>query len=201
MTCEHITTSDYGRAVSGSAVATLEKECPWCRVAELEATFALRWHADQRAIKRWQAEDPKARELVWPDHADMVVGLLKALDDAQLAYRLAFERADKAEGKLNHTAVERDLARKERDNLSCRLEERSNQLPPEMQDCTIRFIACEKGHGRLTATNWIDPGCQQCRLDAIREIVIHEPGGNRAVDRIWQMLKGESVVERQSNNG
>ena len=41
------------------------------------------------------------------------------------------------------------------------------QLHEEMQDCTIVFEKCEKGHGHLRGTNWIKVGCQQCRLDAI----------------------------------
>lgn len=41
------------------------------------------------------------------------------------------------------------------------------QLPDEMKYCTILFIKCEKGHGRLTATNWIDHGCQQCEIAAL----------------------------------
>ncbi len=43
--------------------------------AELQATFDLRWKADMRAIKAWQAAHP-GKELVWPDHADLVVWLL-----------------------------------------------------------------------------------------------------------------------------
>jgi hypothetical protein len=37
-----------------------------------------------------------------------------------------------------------------------------SQLPEEMQGCTIRFIECAAGHGRLTATNWLDHGCARC---------------------------------------
>lgn len=42
------------------------------------------------------------------------------------------------------------------------------QLPASMQNCTIVFKECEKGHGRLTATNWIDNGCQPCAIDELR---------------------------------
>lgn len=42
------------------------------------------------------------------------------------------------------------------------------QLPAEMQDCTILFKECEVGHGRLTATNWIDHGCPHCKMDRLR---------------------------------
>ncbi len=46
--------------------------------AEHRASFDLRWKADMRAIKRWQAahSDRPNVELTWPDHADMVVWLL-----------------------------------------------------------------------------------------------------------------------------
>jgi hypothetical protein len=44
-------------------------------LAEMKVTFDLRWKADMRAIKMWQAAHP-GHELVWPDHADMVVWAL-----------------------------------------------------------------------------------------------------------------------------
>jgi len=40
------------------------------------------------------------------------------------------------------------------------------QLPEEMQHCTIRYLQCDKGHGRLTAANWIDHGCYVCKLES-----------------------------------
>jgi hypothetical protein len=52
----------------------LEKE-----LAEMKASFDLRWNADRRAIARWQAEHPEKGH-VWPDHADMVVWLLDQND-------------------------------------------------------------------------------------------------------------------------
>jgi len=42
------------------------------------------------------------------------------------------------------------------------------QLPAEMPGCTILFKECEKGHGRLTATNWIDHGCGTCALESLQ---------------------------------
>lgn len=41
------------------------------------------------------------------------------------------------------------------------------QLPDGMKHCTILFKECEKGHGRLTAMNWIDHGCRQCEFDRL----------------------------------
>lgn len=48
------------------------------RAAEDRASFDLRWAADMRAIKRWQAATGKL--LTWPDHADLVVWLLGQLE-------------------------------------------------------------------------------------------------------------------------
>ncbi|MCK1670352.1 hypothetical protein [Bradyrhizobium sp. 150] len=43
-----------------------------------ERSFDLRWKADMRAIKRWQAAT--GRKLTWPDHADLCVWLLEELE-------------------------------------------------------------------------------------------------------------------------
>ena len=48
-------------------------------LAQLQFLFSLRWKADMRAIKMWQAAGPD-REMTWPDHADLVVWLLEQLD-------------------------------------------------------------------------------------------------------------------------
>jgi hypothetical protein len=53
-------------------------------IVDLRASFDLRWKADMRAIKRWQAVHP-GKELVWPDHADMVVWLLGEVDRLRAA--------------------------------------------------------------------------------------------------------------------
>lgn len=45
---------------------------------ELQRVFDLRWKADMRAIKRWQAAT--GRTLTWPDHADLCVWLLGELE-------------------------------------------------------------------------------------------------------------------------
>ena len=47
-------------------------------IAELESVFDMRWKADMRAIKMWQAATGKT--LTWPDHADLCVWLLEQLD-------------------------------------------------------------------------------------------------------------------------
>lgn len=47
-------------------------------VKDMQSTFDLRWKADSRAIRRWQAAHP-GNELTWPDHADLVVWLMEQL--------------------------------------------------------------------------------------------------------------------------
>ena len=47
--------------------------------AELQASFSLRWDADQRARERWQVAHPE-HPLTWPDHADMVLWLLGRIE-------------------------------------------------------------------------------------------------------------------------
>jgi hypothetical protein len=52
------------------------------------------------------------------------------------------------------------------------------QLPDGMKHCTILYKECEKGHGRLTATNWLDSGCPFCQQDKIAES-LHRVGCQR----------------------
>lgn len=52
-----------------------------------------------------------------------------------------------------------------------RIEELEKQLPEGMQDCTIRFVGCPTGHGRLTADNWTDAGCHWCKITALETVV------------------------------
>ncbi len=62
---------------------------------EREELFDLRWKADMRAIERWRKAGPN-RELVLPDHADLVVWLLGQLDCALTALQPFAAFAEKA---------------------------------------------------------------------------------------------------------
>jgi hypothetical protein len=63
-------------------------------IEEHDQSFDLRWKADMRAIKRWQAEKP-GLELTWPDHADLCVWLLEQNDRLRTALeRIAGGRWD-----------------------------------------------------------------------------------------------------------
>jgi hypothetical protein len=104
-----------------------------------------------------------ARFLKYPDLGD-----LHAIDDTdatlrgELAQRdhdivrLA-DQVDAAERRANISAAKTERLREE-------LAQVKKQLPVEMQSCTILFKECPKGHGELTATNWVHHECLVCQL-------------------------------------
>lgn len=53
---------------------------------ELQQIFDTRWAADMRAIEQWQKAHP-GNDLVWPDHADLVVWLLGQIEAAHKALK------------------------------------------------------------------------------------------------------------------
>jgi len=65
-------------------------------------------------------------------------------------------------------AAERDDAISERDAALARVGELEKQLPEGMERCTITFHECGKGHGWLSATNWVQHPCQHCERDALK---------------------------------
>lgn len=72
---------ELGHPYSPSRVALVEPalealDVARAEIAGMRRTFDLRWEADMRAIKRWQAAG-EDRDLIWPDRADMVVLLLE----------------------------------------------------------------------------------------------------------------------------
>lgn len=82
--------------------------------------------------------------------------------------RLDTDRAEKLIVKVRRL-------REDNKDLEKELEEckaRDGRLPGGMEHCTIISKQCEKGHGWLTAKNWIQHGCPTCekqRLDKERD--------------------------------
>ncbi len=64
-------------------------------------------------------------------------------------------------------------------SLCDEIERLRSQLPEGMKHCTIIAKECEKGHGWLTATNWVQhecPHCEQNRLRAaLQAVADHSP--------------------------
>jgi hypothetical protein len=122
---------------------------------------------------------------------------LEELRELRLKYKPytdAFERAEKAEAEVaqhkarikeweekaanwlaspeaaKQFAGYRELASRAK-RAEAEVERLCSQLPAEMQECTIRFKECEKGHGWLTADNWIQHGCPTCEVAKLRELL------------------------------
>lgn len=86
-------------------MSTVSFEAHWLdeiadALEEYDTLFDLRHGADMRAIHNWQAAHP-GNELVWPDHADMVVWLLDELLDAHRKRDMLAERAAEYERKCD----------------------------------------------------------------------------------------------------
>lgn len=78
------------------------------------------------------------------------------------SYRPAVAAALRKQAWINdavYQGMERQIA-----DLRAKIEQLKEQLPETMQDCTIKFIECENGHGRLTATNWAQGPCHWCEI-------------------------------------
>lgn len=78
---------------------------------DYRAFFELRWDADLRAIKRWQDAHPGG-ELVWPDHADLVIWLLDRIErlEAVAEAALPLTRRTYVDGVVAHVPYD-DLYR------------------------------------------------------------------------------------------
>lgn len=105
-------------------------------------------------------------------------GLLITSDPAtRTESRLAWiRRAVAAESQIRAMAAACSTSRVLVDAAAVRIEELAaerdrllKQLPDGMKDCTIVFKECPKGHGWLTATNWVQHECPTCERDALRE--------------------------------
>ena len=72
-----------------------------------------------------------------------------------------------------------------------RIVELEAQLPKEMKDCTIVFKECAKGHGTLTATNWVQHECATCKIEELQ---------NAFEDAVTRAEKAEnSIAELEAN--
>jgi hypothetical protein len=82
-------------------------------------------------------------------------GTCSPLFDDPVLLLTACHRLRHVEAKLTAVEAERDRLIAERDKLL-------TQLPDGMEHCTILYKKCGKGHGWLTATNWVEFGCPTC---------------------------------------
>lgn len=111
-----------------------------------------------------------AQEYADKTRAELTKGELSDLHLANRMYLAGREDLDlivwqtAAKERIRWLSVQLALAL----NAQAEVEALRKQLPKEMQDCTIVFEECEKGHGHLRGTNWIKHPCQQCEVEALR---------------------------------
>lgn len=65
------------------------------------------------------------------------------------------------------------------------------RFPKGMEHCTFKLLECEKGHRRLTATNWIDNGCPTCAQEQLREEL--EDMRAKAIAAVWLIPEDENI--------
>lgn len=109
---------------------------------------AATWHQERR---NWIQEVEHLQQEL-DSYSDTVGGLLRRICD--------IVKGQSTDGRMFswHDLPELIQAKDRR------IAELETRLPEGMKDCTIVFRECSKGHGRLVATNWIDPGCLFCRI-------------------------------------
>lgn len=74
-----------------------------------------------------------------------------------------------------------------------RAERLEAQLPEDMKECTIQFKECEKGHGWLTATNWVQHGCPTCRVQELEAALLDIQRLNHSWGRDTQMAIAATI--------
>jgi hypothetical protein len=119
-------------------------------IARLRASDTV-WKIIAKQNNKWNALPQSEKEETWRKALDAEVAASIEKDD-----EIERLRADRDSWKI---LAERSNERADR---------LLTQLPDEMKQCAILFKECEKGHGRLTATNWIDHGCGQCEIERLR---------------------------------
>ena len=117
------------------------------------------------------------------DEADAEVERMRAEVDTVKADAVAkWTSMNSAICQLGEVTTERDAAIRERDAAMASVAELKKQLPDGMEQCTITFHECGKGHGWLSATNWVQYPCPHCERDALKARVALLEGAQRADD-------------------
>jgi hypothetical protein len=73
-----------------------------------------------------------------------------------------------------------------------RIAELEAQLPEGMKGCTIVFKQCDKGHGTLTATNWVQHECATCKIEELADAFNRVCSEN--ADFVAESIKDETRI-------
>lgn len=92
----------------------------------------------------------------------------------------------------NYCADAADMVKDYNAELQQRIDQLEKQLPEEMQECTIVFEKCQKGHGHLRGTNWLKLDCPQCRIDELDRKYQKQCGVNMVLKARIANLTGDN---------
>jgi hypothetical protein len=125
---------------AGTTMKELLEEA--CKANQLQRLFDLRWEADMRAVKRWQAANP-GNDLIWPDRADLVVWLLDRED--ALLKRLAALDTPAVRDLIDRLHIRANIRRaisnrKSENRLADLLDEAGTALTTIMEELTKKDI-------------------------------------------------------------
>lgn len=151
------------------------------------ATVGFAWKAWQAAQAKMQARVAELESEKW--NAQIAEGALASVEQERDKWQ---EIANRWLAVSNDQALVIDALKQERDDLLSR-------LPEGMKRCTIQFRECEKGHGWLTASNWVQHECATCERDELRRRVAELESGQarikaEAVRECWNKI--DSMIAR-----
>lgn len=183
---------------------------PWLRI-KTEAS-AVDWQAKYKAEDR--AHSATIRDRDWMSdllrnitltitgetdiYGDPAIAFQSAADELPRLLQAvrSDENGEEGIGELSAvSAVEKsdfdtaEVSEVERVDWQAKAEALRAQLPDGMKHCTILFKQCEKGHGELTATNWIQHPCLVCERDQLRSEVDRLQGRYDAAELARKIVK------------
>lgn len=106
--------------------------------------------------------------LDYQEQAAKLADLMAQLTASQAACREKDAEIERVKAEVDAAECATLVAGNQVMEQAARITALESQLPEGMKHCTIRFIECEKGHGRLMADNWVDHGCLSCQLAQAR---------------------------------
>ena len=132
--------------------------------------------------------------------------VLKRADQA--GFVKAGQTIDALQRERDHAQAQEAGLRAIIERLGVENERLKSQLPEGMEKCTIKFISCPVGHGRLISTNWIDNGCCHCeieRLEAREKLAVdtierltkcldHKTASEHSLIGDWQNAKDQELI-------
>lgn len=118
----------------------------------------------------------------------------ETLDDSGTWKQGAIDACDRVLDAIHaHYATALETLASRAETAERRVAELEAQLPEGMKHCTITFHECEIGHGRLSATNWIDNGCHWCTVAALQR---ERDEARAALSDIHDMTTDTRLVNR-----